>query len=138
MGYCWLYMAQISLSNCHCLLRYARICNCLFKQGIPLRRRLDYEHSPFKPVIHILHGVIALEFYLPKIKLYWLWTPHLLKTVQYILYKIEISKPIGALIFFMSYVKLQMDKRCLYYPFNDDYYLVFTIRQIYKCVPFFV
>ena len=43
MGYCWLYSAQISLSTCHCLLRYARIRNCLFRQGIPLRRRLDYE-----------------------------------------------------------------------------------------------
>ena len=25
-------------------------------------------NSPFKLVIHVLHGVIALEFYLPKIK----------------------------------------------------------------------
>ena len=93
-------------------------------------------NSPFKLVIHVLHGVIALEFYLPKIKPFWFWNPHLLKTVQYILYQIEISKPFGALIFLMSYVRLQSDKRCLYCPFNDDYYLVYTIRQIYVCIPF--
>lgn len=61
--------------------------------------------------------------------------PHLLKTVQYILYQTKISKPVGALIFLMSYVRLPTEKRCLYCPFNDDYYLVFTIRQIYECSP---